>query len=163
MDIAHLIIAFLGLVLTFFGYKYGKKQTELHLKPKIFIKRALGFSGINCKNIGTGNALNIQIQELVTNTFSVFFEIINLLEADDKTCVGYRVKGRNKEASEMIKAFGESSVGFPFFRSNRLRKDDLGVKINKYNLVIDYENIEHKKYQSKILVDCLNRRITLVE
>ena len=163
MDIAHLIIAVLGLVLAYFGYKYGKKQADLHLKPKIFIERASVFSGINCKNIGKGDALNIQIQELVTNTFSVFFQIISLLKADDKTGVGYRVKGRNKEANEMIKAFGETSVGFPFFRSDGLRKDDLGVKINKYNLVIDYENIEHKKYQSKILVDCLNRRITLVE
>jgi len=162
MDIAHLLIAFFALVLAFFSYKKGKKQAELQLKPKIFIEKAIG-TGINCKNIGTGNALNIQIQELETNTFSVFFEIINLLEADDKTPVGYRMKGKNQEAIGLIKALGETSVGLPFFRSNISREDDLGVKINKYYLICDYENIEHKKYQSKILVDCINRRILLEE
>jgi hypothetical protein len=129
--------------------KASIKQAELSLRPCIHLL------GKSIKNIGHSPALNISIEDLEHNVFTLTFKTVNLLEPGKTRAIKFYTKGRSKEADEDIKGFGDDlmDLDFPYFK-------EMGVQ--NYSLLILYENMENQKFYTKVKIYCNLRRVKFI-
>lgn len=119
------------------------KQNELRLRPCITIYYENKFL---FKNIGHSPALNIRIDEVETEKFIFRFEKLSLLESGNSKMMGF------------IKVGKEDPKGTRYER-----KYNFGEIANEFTLIIRYENIENKKYYSKMKVRPLAENVEFLE
>ena len=118
------------------------KQTELSQRPfvMIFDSKMLG---IRYKNSGQGIALNIEIMPYEYEDYRVAFKKETILNAKEKsTFTLYPIVTKTKTG----KILASEAINFT---PNQLRRFNSDIV---HNLDIRYENIEKKRYQTRVQI-----------
>jgi hypothetical protein len=152
--LATLAAIIFSIWLTYEIKKTTIRQAEREVTPKIVL---LNHRDFTYKNLGKGDAINIQVDELTIDLVSVSFKPLGLLESHSSAKVNFNIVSRNSEVEAIREGFGEVAEEIlrpPFFE---------GLKVPKYELTIHYQNVEKRRFMSEVLVDCDKRRIELLK
>lgn len=130
------------------------KQKELQLRPFVML---INFEGkYALKNLGFSPALNVKIENIMTDKFVFYFEEAALVRKDQI----YNIKPIKVEAIEnmakgITKSFDDTIISdFPFFPN---------FKADNYKIKIDYKNMENQEYYTIMNVDCKREKIDFIE
>lgn len=135
------------------------RQTELQLRPFVILNhydKILGHAKSNMfeyKNIGKGNAIDLQIIPLENEAMKMTFTRINVLEPNRTHKIGFHTDEKDKgKYREFMVQIDPSKI--PFFS-----KESFG---EKYDLVVKYKNIRDEKYETIMSVNVVKKELEFI-
>jgi len=149
-----LIVLIIYTIATWLLRQETVRQTELKLRPYIILTPNEDDESLfSFENIGNGHALDVHIDILIIDTFFYHFDPCHLVRQGKKEKVVPNALSTGIETDERVMELDSMGLGFPYFIELDNKKD--------YPLKVHYENIEGKRYYTRLEVRVHEHRIII--